>query len=48
MKTVPVYHFDACTKNAVMGNPAGIIFNGDELSEEEMQQITTIVGFNEC
>ncbi len=47
MKSVNVYHYDAFSNNPNKGNPAGIVFNGDELTDEEMQKIAYQVGFNE-
>ena len=29
------------------GNPAGVVLNGDELTDEEMQEVALKVGFNE-
>lgn len=39
MKTVKVYHYEAFSKVPNKGNPAGVVLNGDELTEEEMQEI---------
>ncbi|KSU81168.1 phenazine biosynthesis protein PhzF family [Fictibacillus enclensis] len=39
MKTVKVYHYEAFSKVPHKGNPAGVVLNGDELTEEEMQEI---------
>ena len=47
MKTVKVYHYDAFSNTPNKGNPAGIVLNGEELSEAEMQEIAYKVGFNE-
>ncbi|KKI93323.1 isomerase [Bacillus sp. SA1-12] len=47
MKPVKVYHYDAFSKEPNKGNPAGVVFNGDDLTEEEMQEIALKVGFNE-
>jgi PhzF family phenazine biosynthesis protein len=47
MKKVRVYHYDAFSREANKGNPAGVVFNGDELTDEEMQQVARKVGFNE-
>ncbi|SDN24739.1 phenazine biosynthesis protein PhzF family [Fictibacillus solisalsi] len=47
MKTVKVYHYEAFSKVPHKGNPAGVVLNGDELTEEEMQEIAHKVGFNE-
>lgn len=47
MKSIKVYHYDAFTKEANKGNPAGIVFDSDNLTEEEMHNIAHKVGFNE-
>lgn len=47
MKSVTVYHYDAFSLQPNKGNPAGVVFNGDELSEKEMQEIALKAGFNE-
>ncbi|MCM3093583.1 MULTISPECIES: PhzF family phenazine biosynthesis protein [unclassified Cytobacillus] len=47
MKSITVYHYDAFSKEPNKGNPAGVVLNGAELSETEMQEIAFKVGFNE-
>lgn len=47
MKSVKVYHYDAFSKEPNKGNPAGVVVDGDGLTEEEMQEIALKVGFNE-
>jgi PhzF family phenazine biosynthesis protein len=47
VKSVTVYHYDAFSQQPNKGNPAGVVFNGDELSEKEMQEIAYKAGFNE-
>ncbi|PLS08014.1 PhzF family phenazine biosynthesis isomerase [Neobacillus cucumis] len=47
MKSVKVYHYDAFSKEPNKGNPAGVVLNGEELTEEEMQEVAFKVGFNE-
>lgn len=47
MKSVKVYHYDAFSKEANKGNPAGVVLNGADLTDEEMQEIALKVGFNE-
>ena len=47
MKSVKVYHYDAFSKEPDQGNPAGVVLNGDELTDAEMQEIAFKVGFNE-
>lgn len=47
MKLVKVYHYDAFSIEPNKGNPAGVILNGDDLTDEEMQEVARKVGFNE-
>ncbi|WP_332698128.1 PhzF family phenazine biosynthesis isomerase [Halalkalibacter lacteus] len=47
MKSITVYHYDAFSKEPDKGNPAGVVLNGDELTDVEMQEIAFKVGFNE-
>ncbi|MBT2757468.1 PhzF family phenazine biosynthesis protein [Mesobacillus foraminis] len=47
MKTITVYHYDAFSREPYMGNPAGVVLNGDDLTDAEMQEIAFKVGFNE-
>lgn len=47
MKSVTVYHYDAFSKEPNKGNPAGVVLNGDELTDTEMQEVANKVGFNE-
>ncbi|WP_274364111.1 PhzF family phenazine biosynthesis protein [Paenibacillus thermotolerans] len=47
MKKVKVYHYDAFSNIPNMGNPAGVVFDGETLSEEQMQEVAEKVGFNE-
>ncbi|MBD2868870.1 PhzF family phenazine biosynthesis isomerase [Paenibacillus arenilitoris] len=47
MKIVEVYHYDAFSPIPNMGNPAGIVFDGETLSEEQMREVAEKVGFNE-
>lgn len=47
MKSVKVYHYDAFGKEPNKGNPAGIVLNTDDLTEEDMQKIAQKVGFSE-
>ncbi|BBH19980.1 isomerase [Paenibacillus baekrokdamisoli] len=47
MKTIKVYHYDAFSNIPNMGNPAGVVLDGDNLEEEQMQAVAEKVGFNE-
>lgn len=46
-KNITVYHYDAFSDVPNMGNPAGVVLNGDSLTDTEMQLIAQKVGFNE-
>lgn len=47
MKSVKVYHYDAFSKEPNKGNPAGVVLDGENLTDMEMQEVTAKVGFNE-
>lgn len=47
MTVVNVLHYDAFSPIPGKGNPAGIVLDADELTDEQMQQIAARVGFNE-
>ncbi len=47
MKSVKVYHYDAFSVEPHRGNHAGVVLNGDALTDAEMQEIAFKVGFNE-
>ncbi|MHA7963723.1 PhzF family phenazine biosynthesis protein [Paenibacillus sp. CAU 1782] len=47
MTKVTVYHYDAFSAEPNMGNPAGVVIDGEKLTEEQMQRIAEKVGFNE-
>ncbi len=47
MKTIKVYHYDAFSHIPNMGNPAGVVLDGEKLSDDDMQKIAEQVGFNE-
>jgi PhzF family phenazine biosynthesis protein len=47
MRIVTVYHYDAFSRIPNQGNPAGVVFGGDDLSDEQMREIAEKVGFNE-
>ncbi|PHR72427.1 MAG: isomerase [Arcobacter sp.] len=42
-----VYQYDAFAMQANMGNPAGIVLQANNLSDEAMQKIAHLLGFNE-
>src|SRR5699024_1744092 len=48
MKSITVYHYDAFSKEPDKGNPAGVVLNGAELSEAEMQEVAFKVAFNDA
>ncbi|QDP39399.1 PhzF family phenazine biosynthesis isomerase [Radiobacillus deserti] len=47
MKSVKVYHYDAFSQEPNKGNPAGVVLNGEDFSEAEMQEIALRAGFSE-
>lgn len=47
MKTITVQHYDAFSHVPNKGNPAGVVVEGNQYSEHEMQEIAKMVGFNE-
>ncbi|SES01549.1 phenazine biosynthesis protein PhzF family [Gracilibacillus ureilyticus] len=47
MNRIKVYHYDAFSSIPDKGNPAGVVLNGDELTEDDMQRVAFKVGFNE-
>ncbi|WP_211746630.1 PhzF family phenazine biosynthesis isomerase [Paenibacillus sp. Marseille-Q4541] len=47
MEQFRVYHYDSFTSIPHQGNPAGVVFKADRLSDSEMQLIAHRVGFNE-
>ncbi|EFM08458.1 phenazine biosynthesis protein PhzF family [Paenibacillus curdlanolyticus YK9] len=47
MSTIKVYHYDAFSTIPNKGNPAGVVLNGEHLTEEQMLQVAAAVGFNE-
>ena len=42
-----IYKYEAFTDKAGMGNPAGVVFECDDLTEDEMQKSAEKIGFNE-
>lgn len=46
MKTM-AYHVNAFTANAKGGNPAGVVLDADDLSDEQMLSVAQAVGFSE-
>lgn len=47
VKSIVVHHYDAFSNEPNKGNPAGVVLNGDDLTDKEMQEIAFRVGFNE-
>ncbi|MEW4282697.1 PhzF family phenazine biosynthesis protein [Priestia koreensis] len=47
MKEITVYHYEAFSDVPHKGNPAGVVFGGESLTDEDMQRIARQVGFNE-
>ncbi len=47
MTNVTVLHIDAFSAIPGKGNPAGVVLNGREWTDEQMQEIARKVGFNE-
>jgi PhzF family phenazine biosynthesis protein len=47
MKIIKVYHYDAFSDIPNLGNPAGVVFNGEHLNDDELQRVAKKVGFNE-
>jgi PhzF family phenazine biosynthesis protein len=47
MANATVLHIDAFSTTPGKGNPAGVVLNGGEWTDEQMQQIARKVGFNE-
>jgi len=47
MRAVNVYHYDAFSNIPNMGNPAGVVLDGEDLTEEQMREVAEKVGFNE-
>lgn len=47
MNKIKVYHYDAFSQIPNMGNPAGVVLEGETLTEEQMKEIAAKVGFNE-
>lgn len=47
MQAIKVYHYDAFSHIPNKGNPAGVVFDGENLSEAQMREIAEKVGFNE-
>lgn len=47
MQKIRVHHYEAFSDIPHKGNPAGVVFDGDHLTEAEMQHAAYQVGFNE-
>lgn len=45
---IKVDRYDSFCDTPGKGNPAGIILNGDDYTEEQMQAVARVVGYNEC
>jgi predicted PhzF superfamily epimerase YddE/YHI9 len=44
---IKAYHYDAFSNIPNRGNPAGVVLDGDILTEEQMQEVAEQIGFNE-
>ena len=47
MKKISVYHYDAFSDTPNKGNPAGVVIGEEYLTDKQMQEIASKVGFNE-
>lgn len=47
MPKVHVKHIDAFSSIPERGNPAGVVLNGEDYTDEQMLAIAAAVGFNE-
>jgi PhzF family phenazine biosynthesis protein len=47
MSSITVLHYDSFSRIPNMGNPAGVVLDGDGLDDDQMQAIATKVGFSE-
>lgn len=47
MKEITVFYYEAFTDTPHKGNPAGVVYEADHLTEAEMQRIASKIGFNE-
>jgi PhzF family phenazine biosynthesis protein len=47
MKKIVVYHYDAFSSIPNKGNPAGVVIDAGDLTDDQMQEIANKVGFNE-
>jgi len=47
MERVKVYQYDAFSTIPNKGNPAGVVLDGEKLTEMQMQEVAEKVGFNE-
>ena len=48
MKSIEVVRYDAFTRTPGHGNPAGVIFDADRYTTEEMQAVAGLTAYNEC
>jgi PhzF family phenazine biosynthesis protein len=47
MQVIKVYHYDAFSSVPGKGNPAGVVWGVEELSDKQMQEVAARIGFNE-
>lgn len=41
------YHYDVFSKERNKGNLAGVVLNGDKLTDSQMQEVASKLGFKE-
>ncbi len=46
MRNVRVHHYNAFSTDKDKGNPAGVVFDGEKLTEQQMIEVAKQVGFN--
>ncbi|MGL4523706.1 MAG: PhzF family phenazine biosynthesis isomerase [Bacilli bacterium] len=47
MSSLFINHYDAFSAEVNMGNPAGVVLDSEALTEEQMQYVASVIGFNE-